>query len=171
MINQKTTTVLLIFLAIIVGACNFPSGGSGATNNETVCTDTLGRISKDDAIAMQDLYVSKLHRKELPNLEGVSYEDNREFLFDIDALKCYIEYVESYGAANGYEDLAIRVYLGAKDEGNGVVRTHSFLYGAGKYAGAGGFTQDDGGITPNLPGIDALNRSHSGMPPSTLKKP
>lgn len=167
-----TLSVIIILTLVVLGSCNPQSDNGDDGNSNIVCTDTIGRITRAAAIVQQDFYVQNLHRTRLQSAVGVPYEDNREFWFDLDELKCYIEYVERFGSDNGYNNLGMRVYLGAKDEGDGRIRTQAFFYGTGRFAGAGGFTQSGPGIVePNLPGIDALNKSASGLPPNNLNRP
>ncbi|MFA7447545.1 MAG: hypothetical protein WCY77_03840 [Weeksellaceae bacterium] len=141
---------------------------------EVPCEDPVGLVSVADAKVMEDHYKNEFYGI-LNEIKGGQYPGYdgpvRDIWFDLDELKQYIAYVENYAASNGYSDLGLRVYMGAKDElgqdGQVYPRQTIFFVPTTRISdtGQGGVGQD-GFQDQNLLGIDRLNYGNAGIPDS-----
>ncbi len=108
--------------------------------------------------------------------DGRPAVDTREFLFSLDTLKQYIEYVEYNAKKMGYTNLGIRIYNAAypkdttsPDPGFSTV----FLMPAGEKIDpqkAGFFVSSSSTVmfNNNINNLEALNFAHAGKPPKEL---
>ncbi|AUC83146.1 hypothetical protein [Lacinutrix sp. Bg11-31] len=108
-------------------------------------------LDNQDAIMQLEIRKQQLAAANIP-VGG----ENREVWFDLENLENYINYVKTKSTELGYENLGLRVYFAAKEDGN--VKTTVFF--APTYREGVRGAEDD----QNTVGIDRLNFGNSGMP-------
>ncbi len=86
---------------------------------EVPCTEPNGLITVAEADVMEehykDVFYGLYNEQTLPNYPG--YQGAVRYIwFDLEEIKKYIVYVEENAKTNGYDNLGLRVYLGAKDQ-------------------------------------------------------
>lgn len=180
--NTIIKPLLLLTIAISLTSCEWikdtpkhkkPSPEEIAEN----WNKTDGKISNKEANQLEENYKKMLYngsRDSLIDANSEVYQDTREVWFNLKDLKNYIAYIEQHGKDNNYDQLGIRVYLGTKEPlKDGKAVTTVFFYGTGN-PNNGSTPQKSttqSGIDTNIPGIDALNKGTSGMPPKDLIYP
>lgn len=85
---------------------------------EVPCTEPNGLISVAEADVLEEHYKDVFYG--LFNEGNMPYNGYdgavRYIWFDLDEIKKYIVYIEQNAQENGYDNLGLRVYLGAKDQ-------------------------------------------------------
>ena len=126
-----------------------------------------GLIDAKVANAKEELYKAAAYNKikEVLLQSKVPVEYNRDVWFDLDNLENYIHYVREESEKLGYEDLGLRVYLGAVEE-DGLVKTTMFF--SPTHATNSDQTRSSGSRSGssnfNTPGMDCLNYGTAGEP-------
>lgn len=69
-----------------------------------------GLISIKKARKSQKRYLKKKHK---PLCEKIGFQDDMQFTFSLERIKQYIEYIEKHAEDEGYEDLGLKICLGA----------------------------------------------------------
>lgn len=165
--TKQITYVLLACIIVLVTACNWPNGGETTVDNTASldCSGDNGQINRDAGIAMVRQYDAI--RNSIVNDTTIVYRDttdavvnfkhSTEVYFNLDDIKCFIEYVESFD--DNYDNLGMRAYLAASDDQNGTL-TSTIIF-----APAGTTTGSRSADIPNIPGASLLNHGTAGMPP------
>ncbi|KJD33088.1 hypothetical protein PK35_08990 [Tamlana nanhaiensis] len=117
----------------------------------------------------------KTTRAEILN-KNLGFEDSREFLFSLDSLKRYIAYFEREAQKKGYNNLGLRVYLGAYPESKKFPdpgRATVF------FVPTGNKIRSQGSVAPtvfpmvlaseNISDIPSYNYGQAGRPPEELE--
>lgn len=142
-----------------------------------------GTLSKEAALRLQQTYITERYN---PINNVIGYEDTREFVFELSRLKQYIAHVEHYAQEKGYQDLGLRIYLGAYPPGfhqNEKTETTIFIAPAAKRGPFNSMhmihsTTDFDGTNDheresnayeNIEELEALNFSHGGRPPKNYE--
>ncbi len=147
----------LCLLAVIFASCDctrYAASGNPA-----------GLISVADGELYEANYTAPGAQYDVINTE-LGIIDNREFVFTVDNIKHYLCYAESLSQEKGLEsnpeELAVRIYLGAKVETVGQpAKTAVFLV-------ATRIIRDDTGNIigyENIKDVQPLNYGNSGRPP------
>lgn len=114
-------TSVLKFNLIVLAFLVFQCSNDKDDNNNPSCSNPEGLLTYELANQWEEAYKNNQYVaiNEALNTNG-EYQDDREFLFSLEELKCYLEYVEDKGLEAGYQSsqMGIRVYLGAKNETN-----------------------------------------------------
>ena len=72
-----------------------------------------GLISIKEARECQKRYLKKKHK---PLCHKIGFEDEMQFTFSLERIKQYIEYIEKHAEEEGYEDLGLKICLGAYEK-------------------------------------------------------
>ena len=126
-------------------------------NKEMLKNNVLLQVLNNDLDNQDAIMQLEIRKQQLAAANIPVGSENREVWFDLENLENYINYVKTESTELGYENLGIRVYFAAKEDGN--VKTTVFFtptYREGTRAAV----QDNS----NTPGIDRLNYGSSGMP-------
>ncbi len=103
--------------------------------------------------------------------DSLDIVDTRDFWFDLEVLKKYIDYVEQEAEEKGLENLGLRVYLGAYPQSANYPNpgfTTVFLVPTSQVEGSGlqkGFFPIEP-VNQNIDSINALNYGTGGIPPN-----
>lgn len=138
-------------------------------------------INYDDANTLEEEY--KITRWQILNdtlklrtPDGRPTVDTREFLFSLDTLKQYIDYVEYHANEMGYSNLGIRIYNAAYPKGSAspdagfstVVLVPTGNKIDTQKAGFWVNTSTSLLMNDNINSLKALNFAHAGKPPKDL---
>ena len=157
--NLTTKSLLLIILILLF----FVFKGCNPNQN---CNDyeiPQGLIT--DSIA--DIYEEAYKLKESQKNEiilGAGYtpiDDYREVWFKLDEVENYIKYVKQNADSLGLENLGLRVYFGAKEDSNGVIKNTAFFVPTHDETTRS--PQDSTSARTNTPTIKKLNMGDPGM--------
>ena len=162
------TIIILILLALLFKSC----GEKNTTIQKSNFQTSSHMVERDAAIKMQELY--KATQYKIIN-EKLGYQDYREYVYPLKALKDYISYLEQKADELNYDEstLGIRIYNAAKNE-NGRVRSSIFMIGTYKEAKTSAaasfnlFSTNEmyNAIDENFKGdTKAFNYGTAGMPP------
>ena len=149
---KKSATVLLSALLGTILAC-------------TPCREykkPTGLIDQKTALSYEKNYTENQYRfinKHLSDSLHIHFQDHREVFFNLENLENYLDYVKKESKKKGYKNVGIRVYLGAKKQGDAPYKTTVFLAPTHQTEAKGtAFTNT------NSTGINALNFGSSGEP-------
>lgn len=131
------------------------------------CGDPAGLITVAEADVMEEDYKLQFYGRinEAMNASYPGYEGAGRYIwFDLEEVKKYIVYVEEHAQANGYGDLGLRVYLGAKTQNNSVTgapepRQTVFFVPTTGVVGPGGTNENQ-----NIVSAKRLNLGGAGIP-------
>lgn len=173
--TKQITYLLLACIVVLVTACNWPPA-KGDDDLALDCSgDGHGIIQRPQGVAMVNDFTQINQTIINENLSYVNANGNPinlslspEIHFDLDDMKCFIEYIESF--EGDYENLGIRAYLAAQNEPATSNYKTTIIFAPTGYpvvtTGMVIFPR-----TPDIPGADLLNHGNSGMPPSILTNP
>ncbi|WP_114492943.1 hypothetical protein [Candidatus Ulvibacter alkanivorans] len=154
--KRPLTFVLLVFITCFSISCEEPPQAPQQT------------ISAEEANTLEEEF--KQTRAAIIN-DSLGFEDTREFVFSLDSLKKYIEYVEHTADERGLENLGLRIYFAAYPENSNYPDAGYatvFLVPTAQQQPSNvrqGFwpTQPN---DENIEDIDPLNFSQGGRPPT-----
>ena len=155
---MKTTRTLLLISIILLTLLLF------STCKEKDCNidyeDPIGTFN--DSIANQKEELYKLHAfnqiNEILANNNTPVQYNREVWFDLENLENYIHYVKTKSEELEYENLGLRIYLGAVEE-DGIIKTTMFFSPTNREA-----IRAPVGNNRNSTGVNNLNYGTSGEP-------
>lgn len=163
-------TFLLLTLSIFFINCTKENTD---TNTNDECTPE-GLMSYEEANLLEETYKDNqyaLLSEYWADANGNLFQDNREFWYSLEDLKCYLKYVEDKGSEMGYSssEMGIRVYLGAKlEEDSTHPKTQIFFVAtAGENSDGSKSTMSE---TDNFYAADAKDYGSSGKPPIDYDK-
>lgn len=167
--TKQITYLLLAGILILVTACNWPAASNDDGDQPLACEGENGQIKREEAVKMVDDFLlvnNMIIERDLPyiNTKGdtINYSHSPTVHFSLEDMKCFIEYVESF--EGDYNNLGIRAYLAAKDNGKGNYET-TILFAPTGYPMLKNSSDSIQG-NPNIPGTNLLNHGTAGMPPS-----
>lgn len=172
--TKHVTYLLIACIVMLVSACNWPP-----TSSDDVALDCSGDghgiIQRTQGVEMVNDFNQINQTIINENLSFTNASGNpidlalsTEVQFDLEDMKCFIEYVESF--EGDYENLGIRAYLAAQNDPTTSNYKTTIIFAPTGYPkvtnGTAMFPQ-----APNIPGADLLNHGNSGMPPTELTLP
>ena len=114
---------------MVIGIC-FSCSQDDKPNDSNDC-EPDGLLTYKEADSLESNYKKYQYAAINQGLstDNMEFLDNREFLFELDDLQCYLDYVRKAGADAGIpsSDMGIRVYLGARFE-EGQERPHTQVF-------------------------------------------
>lgn len=158
-ITKTVLPLLALFLLLSFYSCN--------KIVEQKYDKPTGLIDAKVANGKEELYKSAAYNKikEVLLQSKIPVEYNRDVWFDLDNLENYIHYVREESEKLGYDDLGLRVYLGAVKE-DGIVKTTMFF--SPTHASSSDQTRSalsrSGSSNSNTSGVQCLNYGTAGEP-------
>ncbi len=119
-------------------------------------------ISVEEARKEQDEWV-RTRGKDIKECEG--FEDTREFWYSLDELQEYLDYVREKSKEQGVKKPGIRFYLGAYPKTK-YKKGYTTMFLAPTKEATGEMEANAEGSEPNNYGIEPMNITHGGNPPT-----
>ncbi len=169
--SHFTKLAILCFTALLIINCS--SDDDTTLEVGSTCNTPSGLLTYEIANQWEETYKENQYNyinTAVSNSTGADFLDNREFLFTLQELQCYLNYVEQQGAESGYslDQMGIRVYLGAKaDSINATPKTTVIFVPTVDEAMTGGKIAS--GQRPTFSGAQPKNYGTSGTPPIELE--
>lgn len=122
---KKIVYLFSSLLLTTITSCNNDDGvglPAGCVIN-VPCGDPAGLITVAEADVMEEAYKTQFYGilNEVTSGSYPGYEGAGRYIwFDLEEVKKYIVYVEKHAEENGYRNLGLRVYMGAKTQNNSV---------------------------------------------------
>lgn len=159
---KNLTSKSLLLIILILAFFLF----KGCDNNQNCNCDydiPQGLISDNTANAYEEAYkLKEMQKNEI--IAGAGYptiNDNREVWFKLDEIENYIKYVKENADSLGLENLGLRVYFGAKEDTNGIIKNTAFFVPTHDETTRS--PQDSISARINTPGIKKLNMGDPGV--------
>ncbi|GAK76072.1 hypothetical protein JCM19296_1669 [Nonlabens ulvanivorans] len=165
--TKKINYLLLACIVLLVTACNWPTD---TPETALDCSgDGHGIIQRSQGVQMVNDF-NQINQTIInenlsyinTNGDSINVSHTPEVHFNLDDMKCFIEYVESFEGE--YENLGIRAYLAAQNDPTTNNYKTTIIFAPTGYpvvtTGSAIFPQ-----APNIPGADLLNHGNAGMPP------
>ena len=167
--TKQITYLLLACIVVLVTACNWPVNTDEDIAAIDCSGDGHGIIQRTKVVQMVNDFTQINQTIMNENLSYISANGDPinlslspEIHFNLDDMKCFIEYVESF--EGDYNNLGIRAYLAAQNDPATSNYKTTIIFAPTGYpnatTGTAIFPQ-----APNIPGADLLNHGNAGMPP------
>ena len=153
---KSLVILILILLFLAFKGCNPKQNSNNYQIPQGLITDSIANIY-EEAYKQKELEKNEI----ILGADHTPIDDYREVWFELEEVENYIKYVKHNADSLGLENLGLRVYFGAKEDGNGTIKNTAFFVPTHDETTRS--PQDSTSARTNTPIIKKLNMGDPGM--------